>query len=131
MPEKLKPQSDCPCQSDLSYAQCCQDFIQQIRIPESAQQLMRSRYSAYVLADSSYILATWHPQYRPKDLTLTFNDPHWIGLKIVQCQAGTISDEEGLVEFIARYKVNGKAHKLKETSLFKQLNNRWYYCQSQ
>lgn len=87
---------------------------------------MRSRYSAFVLRDADYLLATWHPQTRPTQVTF---DPQqrWLGLKIKACQDGGIDDERGQVEFVARFKVNGKGHRLHERSDFVREDGRWFY----
>jgi SEC-C motif-containing protein len=89
---------------------------------------MRSRYSAYVLGVESYLLQTWHPSTRPASLSLNQDDaPQWIGLKLVATQGGMQNDTEGSVEFVARYKVNGKAHRLHEISRFVKEQGRWFY----
>ncbi len=89
---------------------------------------MRSRYSGYVLAREDYLLRTWHESTRPETL-----DPgdvgklHWLGLKIVRTEAGGPDDTRGVVEFVARYKVGGKAHRLHETSRFVRESGPWFY----
>lgn len=87
---------------------------------------MRSRYSAYCLGLGDYLLATWHPSTRPADLDLdTPPVPRWIGLSLRgQRRAGPDSAE---VEFVARYRVGGRAHRLHETSRFVREGGRWYY----
>ncbi len=89
---------------------------------------MRSRYSAYVLADERYLLASWHSSTRP--LSLNLNDEpttKWLGLRLIQTQQGQANDSEGIVEFIARYKISGKAYKLHEVSRFIKESEKWYY----
>lgn len=88
---------------------------------------MRSRYSAYVLADSGYLSATWHPSTRPAELTLDTTGPHWLGLKIIATRAGMAGDDRGEVEFVARYKVAGRATRLHERSEFVREDGRWLY----
>lgn len=87
---------------------------------------MRSRYSAYVLKLEDYLLQTWHPDTRPSSLDLPTEDQmKWLGLEVKRHE---IQDENyALVEFIARYKMNGKAEKLQETSRFLRINDRWLY----
>jgi SEC-C motif domain protein len=87
---------------------------------------MRSRYTAFVLANSDYLLATWHPSTRPPDLTFDL-DQHWIGLKIIACREGQTDDTQGQVEFLARYKIHGRAYRLHETSRFLRLAEGWLY----
>jgi len=88
---------------------------------------MRSRYTAYTLRNESYLLTSWHSSTRPVQLDLHTDPIQWIGLKIVNTQAGQASDETGLVEFIARYKLNGKAHRLHECSQFIKQDGAWFY----
>lgn len=89
---------------------------------------MRSRYSAYVRQNENYLLQSWHTSTRPAKLDLSENAPDsWLGLKIVRTEAGSANDHNGIVEFIARYKLNGKAYRLHEVSHFIKENARWYY----
>lgn len=87
---------------------------------------MRSRYSAYVLGDQTYLLATWHPETTPADLGLTSEPrPKWLGLEVIRHEIGAA--EDALVEFVARYKVNGRAFRMHETSRFVCVDGRWLY----
>lgn len=87
---------------------------------------MRSRYSAYVLRDADYLLATWHPDTRPAALDLDEDPPpKWLGLDVKRHEAQDAS--HATVEFVARYKVNGRALRLAECSRFERLGDRWYY----
>jgi SEC-C motif-containing protein len=89
---------------------------------------MRSRYSAYVLQREDYLLATWHRTTRPAVLDLVRVTPaQWLGLKVLRVEAGTATDQEGVVEFVARYKVQGRAERLHETSRFVREEGRWLY----
>lgn len=87
---------------------------------------MRSRYSAYCKGQSDYLLASWHPDTRPSRVRL---DPeqNWIGLSIKSTEAGELGDDTGIVEFVARFKIAGKGHRLHETSRFEHIDGRWYY----
>lgn len=87
---------------------------------------MRSRYSAYVMGNAEYLRQSWASTTCPPDLKLE-SDLKWIGLKIQRCEAGGVDDMEGLVEFVARYKVNGRAGRLHEASRFIRENGRWVY----
>ncbi|MBK1724961.1 YchJ family protein [Thiocystis violacea] len=116
----------CPCGSRLGYADCCGRFIAGDALPATAEALMRSRYVAYATRQVDYLRATWHPSTCPKDL-----DPEpsirWIGLKILSTEAGAPADAEGWVEFVARYKIQGRAHRLRERSRFLRESGRWLY----
>jgi len=91
---------------------------------------MRSRYTAFTRQDEAYLLQSWHPSTRPPTLAFDQQQPvKWLGLKIIQKQAGREDDDTGTVEFIARYKVNGKAQRLHEISQFVRESGRWVYLQ--
>ena len=116
----------CHCGQAQPFDDCCGRFISGAALPETAQQLMRSRYSAFVEQDANYLLETWHPATRPS--RVRFNpEQRWLGLSIKHCDAGLADDDEGVVEFVARFKVRGKGHRLHETSRFEKIGGRWYY----
>lgn len=87
---------------------------------------MRSRYSAFVEGDEPYLLATWHPATRPSRVRLD-DKQRWIGLSIKGGEKGQAEDDTGTVEFVARYKIVGRGHRLHETSRFERIDGRWYY----
>ena len=123
-----RPKS-CPCDSGRLYSACCGLYIDQGVIPETAEHLMRSRYCAYALKDEDYLLRTWHASTRPRELGLLHGAPvKWLGLKVVAAPAPG-SANEALVEFVARYTVNGKAERLHENSRFILENGRWFYVE--
>lgn len=89
---------------------------------------MRSRYSAYVTRNRAYLEATWHADTRPANLDLESAPlPRWTGLNIVDTSRGGAGDSEGTVEFVARYKLNGRAHRIHEISRFVRVDGRWLY----
>ena len=104
---------------------CCGRLHAGAPAPDPAT-LMRSRYSAYVLELEDYLLATWHPATRPAALRLDATPrPQWLGLAVkphTPLDAG-----HATVEFVARYKLNGRAFRLHETSRFEQVDGHWLY----
>jgi SEC-C motif-containing protein len=88
---------------------------------------MRSRYSAYVLKDGDYLLATWAPAERPPQLNLSQDETVWLGLEILRCTAGQAGDSVGTVEFIARFRSHGELKQLHEVSRFVRSEGRWLY----
>ena len=116
----------CPCGSDKTMTSCCGRYLSGEQAAATAEQLMRSRYTAYVLRDESYLRKTWHPDTCPVFIDLD-SETHWLGLKIKMTQAGGENDEQGLVEFVARYKVAGRGHRLHESSRFIRCDRRWLY----
>jgi SEC-C motif domain protein len=121
---KIVDSAPCPCGSLLSYRACCQPLHSGLPA-QTAEQLMRSRYSAYVLENLDYIKKTWHPEHVPADLAI--EQSNWIGLKVKESRLGQANDEEGWVRFVARYKINGKAHKMEEHSYFVKIESKWVY----
>lgn len=119
------PATPCPCGSGKTYTQCCGTFHAGVAAPD-AERLMRSRYSAYVLGREDYLLATWHPDTRPATLELDVPPrPHWLGLEV---KSHAVADAgRATVEFVARYKCNGRAFRLHETSRFVRAGGRWFY----
>lgn len=115
--------SVCPCGGG-NYAACCGPFHAGLAAPD-AERTMRSRYSAYVLRLESYLLATWHADTRPTSLDLLADNEKWLGLEIKKHLA--LSDELASVEFVARYKINGRAHRLHEISRFLRVDGQWFY----
>ncbi len=91
---------------------------------------MRSRYSAYVQGLTDYLLATWHPETRPGALDLTTRPaPQWQGLTVTSHHVDDASHAR--VEFVARYKLNGRAFRLTETSRFVRVDDRWLYVDAE
>lgn len=115
----------CPCGSGHSYRQCCQP-CHEGHPAASAEALMRSRYSAFVLELHGYLLQSWHPEQRPTLAELAQQDKvKWLGLTIRSQQQ--LDEQRAQVEFVARYSINGRAYRLHETSRFLRSDGHWYY----
>lgn len=134
---------ECPC-GCADYAQCCAPYhhglaapdalalmeplairLSRQNTPANALVMMRSRYSAYVLGREDYLLATWHHSIRPANLDLAGDTSRWLGLEIKQYAQQ--SENHATVEFVARYKIAGRAHRLHELSRFVREDGRWFY----
>jgi SEC-C motif-containing protein len=96
------------------------------RPPDTAEELMRSRFTAYALGDVDHVFRTWHPLTRPDDLA-ELPQLEWIGLEIVEVVDGGPGDDTGVVEFRARY-AGGVMH---ERSRFVRRAGRWVYLDGQ
>ena len=111
------------------FADCCGRFIDGGEAAPSALELMRSRYSAYVLGDTRYLRATWAPDTCPADLDAAPSAPdapRWLGLQIKRFTV--LDDSHAEVEFVARYKVGGRAQRMHESSRFVRGSDlRWLY----
>lgn len=125
----MDPALPCPC--DLGargrrYADCCGRYhAAGTGAAPDAPSLMRSRYSAYVLGLRTELLATWHPATRPATLDPDPPGLRWLGLEVRAHEA--LGDEAAEVEFVARSKLGGRAHRLHERSRFERLDGRWLY----
>ena len=117
--------SPCPCGSGDGFDGCCGALIHGAPAP-TAERLMRSRYTAFVLGDGRYLRLTWHPSTRPADLDL---DPaqRWTGLEILEAHEGGSDDEHGEVEFRAHWQHGRERGVLHERSSFVRRGGRWVY----
>jgi SEC-C motif-containing protein len=114
----------CVCGSGRAADACCARFHAGEPAP-TPEALMRSRYSAFVLDLRDYLLATWHPTTRPAALPPPEPGLKWLGLEV---KRSALQDaDHGTVEFVARSKLGGRAHRLHENSRFVRENGRWYY----
>ena len=120
----------CWCGASTPAQACCAPLLWGETAATDALSLMRSRYSAYVTENEYYLLETWHPDTRPQNIVF---DPErqWLGLKIYSHCNGQPGDKQGMVEFAARFKINGKGHRLRERSQFVFEQNRWLYLRGQ
>jgi len=116
----------CHCNSDRPYAECCEPLLSGDRMACTAETLMRSRYTAYVVRDIAYLLKSWHPSTRPEKID-TATIPEWCGLHIVRTEKGMETDSEGVVEFQAASFSQKKAWRLHEVSHFVKEDGQWLY----
>ncbi|MDE2306724.1 MAG: hypothetical protein KGJ97_00380 [Xanthomonadaceae bacterium] len=125
--KSIDTMTPCPCGSPAGYARCCGPLHDGAEAA-TAEQLMRARYSAYVLLREDYLLASWHADTRPTSLRLAAQQPAptWLGLEIRKQR--TDDERRATVEFVARYRLGGgRAQRQHETSRFVREHDRWYY----
>lgn len=135
----LDDDARCPCLSGDTYGSCCGRYHAGLRPgPDgaapgphapTAEALMRSRYSAFVVGDADYLLATWHPSTRPAGLDLD-DDVVWRRLDVVRTEAGGPFDTTGVVEFVAHHRSRtdpADRGRLHEVSRFVREGDRWSY----
>ena len=125
---KINKESMCSCGLSL-FKNCCGRFLSNVELPITAALLMRSRYSAYALEDENYLQSTWHSSTRPTtNIVDKESNIKWLGLNILNADE---SENSATVEFVARYKIGGRAHRLHEVSRFVcETQNgllRWFY----
>ncbi|MBF0273852.1 MAG: SEC-C domain-containing protein [Nitrospinae bacterium] len=121
-------QKSCYCGLQKSFAKCCEEIISGTRQAATAEELMRSRYSAFVTGNSDYILKSWHESNRPVDLEKDEDENlDWLPLTIIKTTGGALKDDTGTVEFSTGYRENGKTFYLHEVSNFIKEKSEWFY----
>ena len=122
---------NCYCGNNKTYKACCEVFHLNHGKTETAQQLMRSRYSAFVMANGDYLMETHHSSTRPttekKAIVKWAKSVEWIKLEVLETTKGLENDEEGTVTFNAYFYENGNVDVIHEKSAFLKENNNWKY----
>ncbi|PSL37835.1 SEC-C motif-containing protein [Labedella gwakjiensis] len=116
----------CPCGSGDTYGTCCGPLHRGETTAPTAERLMRSRFTAFVLHDARYLLATWHPTTRPPRLHLDA-DVRWLRLLILGHAKGGPFDTEGTVEFEAIFRTADGRGVQHENSRFVREHGQWFY----
>ena len=121
----------CPCTSKMSYDRCCGPFHAGTAMPETAEQLMRSRFSAYALAKVGYLISTCSDARRAdenrQELEQYCRSVSCVGLKIFSKEKGGKADDTGIVTFHASLQANGRRSLHIETSSFAREHGNWVY----
>lgn len=130
----------CLCGSSKAFADCCEPLLKGQRQALSAEQLMRSRYSAFSCGNTDYLQLSQHPSTRQVITSAELAHDQWLQLTIIKTQQGTAADDSGTVEFIASYSPtpdNGEdpsgrvLQQLHEVSNFVREQGRWLYLDGQ
>lgn len=124
--------SDCPCGSGREYADCCEVFITGPSEAETAEQLLRSRYSAHAVGAVDYIIATNHQDTRDSiDRAATEKwaaESEWLGLEIKKVVGGAEQDSQTQIEFVANYRDGrGRLQQHHELALFEKVGAQWFF----
>ncbi|NLR91764.1 YchJ family protein [Flammeovirga agarivorans] len=123
----------CPCGSKKTYKECCGIAHGNIMDVKTAEQLMRSRYTAFTLANGEYLNLSHHSKTRPqtrserRDIIRWAKSVKWIGLEVIQSIKGKEEDIEGIVEFKAHFTERGRPNMIHEKSTFIKENGHWVY----
>lgn len=124
--------TSCSCQSGLSFGDCCDPILAGQPAP-TALALMRSRYTAYARGDAAHLAHTLAAEHRAgfdaAEVSAGMRDTQWLGLEIVDTRDGGAEDSTGIVEFIARFRSQGRIGALHERSRFRrdEADGRWVY----
>lgn len=121
----------CPCGSQIELSNCCEPYVQGKAVAPTAEALMRSRYTSYTLEAVDYIVST-HLEDSRDDVDREAaeawaKNAEWLGLEIVEAVDGGADDDDGVVEFIAKYRAADAEHTHHERSTFKKVEGKWYY----
>jgi SEC-C motif-containing protein len=125
----------CPCGKGESLDTCCGPYIEGKKLPETAEALMRSRYTAFATGKVDYILETHDPDRRgevdAEGAATWSKDSEWLGFELVSAENGGPSDSAGVVEFVAKYKIKGVTLTHRERSIFRKADGRWFFVDGQ
>lgn len=123
--------TDCPCTSGKAYEDCCGPILDGSDPAETAEALMRSRYTAHVKGNYDHIADTHAPEaqtdYNKDAAAAQFAGVEWLGLDIIATTDGGPSDDTGTVTFTARFRENGELMAHREKSLFRRIEGAWMY----
>jgi SEC-C motif-containing protein len=121
----------CPCGSGKTLAGCCGPYLSGEALPPTPEALMRSRYSAFSTGDIDYLEQTLMPGTRDdfdrEQVSEWAKGSEWTGLEVRGTEGGGPEDQEGVVEFVARFRTKGKEYVHHETSSFARRDGRWWY----
>jgi len=125
----------CPCGSEKDYSACCEPLISGSKTAETAEALMRARYSAYVKEAVNFILDTTHPdqrdQYTEGGIRRWARNSEWRGLTILETAKGGAEDDTGTVEFVAEYVEKTRRNRHHEIAQFRRQEDLWYFYDGQ
>lgn len=123
----------CPCGSGITYSECCEPVISGVRPAETAEELMKARYSAYVAVNTDFIFESTHTDHRTgydhKGTKEWAENAEWQGLEIIATKKGNSTDTTGEVEFIARFRENGEPREHHENAHFIREGANWFFTE--
>ncbi len=121
----------CPCGSRDKYFECCEPYITGKKDAETAEALLRARYSAYTLQELDYIYETIHPEQKKnhdhKATRKWAEESKWLGLEFLDIKNGLVEDDEGVIEFKVRFSQKFETQTHHELASFKKFEGRWYF----
>jgi SEC-C motif domain protein len=121
----------CPCGSESKLETCCLPLIQGKSAARTAEELLRSRYTAFTRGDVDYILSTHHSRTRKdvnrEEIEEWSKSSRWLGLNIAQIEAGKANEDQGVIIFCARYEADGKENEHWERSEFEKEDGQWRF----
>lgn len=128
-------EQNCPCGHSKKYMDCCGAMHHGLRETSSAQELMRSRYTAFTLGLGDYLMHSWYSEKRPMEQKVAIEkwakSVTWKGLNILEYTKGGSEDAEGSVQFEAHFEEGGELDCIQENSGFVREKGRWVYFEGQ
>lgn len=129
------PPMNCPCSSGRALAECCGPYLEGQAWPDTAEKLMRARYSAFATGNIDFIHNTFNPSNQDdldRESTKAWSEQsEWIGMEVLGTEGGGTGDETGVVEFVANYRLQGTDHAHHEVASFEKVDGRWYFMDGQ
>ena len=121
----------CPCRSGKTLEECCGPFLNGTAWPSTAEALMRARYSAFATGNVDFIHESHEPASRgdlDREQTEAWSSrSEWNGFDVLSVDAGGVDDDQGTVEFVAHYAIDGNAHEHHEIATFSKIDDKWYF----
>ncbi|MEE4315298.1 MAG: YchJ family protein [Desulfofustis sp.] len=125
----------CPCGSAQTYSDCCEPIITGSQTAQTAEALMRARYSAYVQGQVQFIYQSTYPDkrsgYSEQEIEAWSRNSEWQGLTIIATDRGGPEDETGTVEFVAAYTEKDRPVRHHEIASFRRHEGGWYFYDGQ
>ncbi len=126
---KITPEDPCPCGNLKSYRHCCLPFHNESSLPDTAEALMRSRFTAFCTENLSYLFNSWHPAHRPPAAEILSGTTRYISLQITDTKQGRPENNTGEVTFVVRYIEGDRLYTMQEKSSFVKQQGKWLYLE--
>lgn len=121
----------CPCNSGKDFTDCCGPIIDGSVKAKTAEELMRSRYTAHFMGNFDHVANTHAPEikdtYNKSAAKSQAKNTEWVSLEITATEDGGPDDETGVVTFTARFKENGEVYAHRERAIFRREKGEWVY----
>ena len=122
----------CPCKSGKTFGECCGPIIAGTAKAETAEALMRARYSSYVTGDIEFLKASAtnavQEEFDEEASKAWSKAAQWHGLEIIKTEGGTKRHKKGVVEFRALYTANNEFCNHHEVSNFVKEKDGWKFA---
>jgi SEC-C motif-containing protein len=125
----------CPCQSGHPFSACCAPVLNGKMKAATAEDLLRARYSAFATGAIDFVIATHHSKTRDQvnrdEIETWSKGSKWLGLRVIEKEAGGAADDKGTIIFHAQYETDGKLQNHYERSYFEKENGEWKFLDAE